>query len=55
MWWTVLGVADIDETLLSPFMSILGLTEIVPAVAVEAISLAKDAEVVVTGGGRRWP
>lgn len=52
-WWTTRGAADVGETLWSPFIRTFGLTEMVPAVAVDAISLAKDAEVVVTGGGRR--
>jgi hypothetical protein len=34
-------------------MRTLGLAETLPAVAVDAISFANDAEVVVTGGGRR--
>ena len=48
-------IADGDE-LWRPFISILGLAETtLPAVAVDAISLANDADVVVTGGGRRCP
>jgi hypothetical protein len=48
-------VVEVGETLCIPFIKIFGLEDIVPEVAVEAISLAKEAEVVVTGGGRRWP
>jgi hypothetical protein len=49
------GVVEVGETLWIPFIRIFGLDDIVAEVAVEAISLAKEAEVVVTGGGRRWP
>lgn len=56
--WCICGVFGFvdgaGEMLLMLLIRILGLPETVPVVAV-AISLAKDVDVVVTTGGRRWP
>lgn len=57
--WCICGVLGFVEGagdwLLIQLMSSFGLLEIVPAAAVDAISLANDEDVVVTTGGRRWP
>lgn len=48
-------VTGAGDWLLIQLISNFGLLEIVPAAAVDAISLAKEDEVVVTTGGRRCP